>query len=227
MSSNFTQTFSAQAAPHPHLNPINSTTFQSDGSIVAARAASLLSYQQYLASARAVKAQRGSVPASFEQTVLAQAIQAQSDLQALSAAALRMTQQVNHTDFWGQFLNNISATLAANGPVTANELWNEALPTIQNSTVYANVGLTKDLAATVTSALSNFNASLVLIGGKLTVETPVAGGANPGTLSIQAPGAPLAGINDLLQRQQFDQVVSAFNSNTPVLYGGRAFPYRH
>lgn len=216
MASNFTQTFSAQAAPHPHLSLINGTTFESDGSIVATKAASLLSYQQYLASARAVKAKRGSVQASFEQNVLAQAIQAQSDLQALSAASLRMLQQVNHTDFWGPFLGNVSSTLGGNGPVTANELWNEALPTIQNSTVYANFGLTKALAAAVTTALSNSNASLVLNGGNLTVETPIAGASSSDTLSIRAPGAPLLGINDLLQRQQFDQVVSAFNNQTPV-----------
>uniref|UniRef100_Q01Y59 Transmembrane protein n=1 Tax=Solibacter usitatus (strain Ellin6076) TaxID=234267 RepID=Q01Y59_SOLUE len=219
-ATSFTKTYRAQAAPsHPHLDPINASTFQSDHSIGLAKAKNLLAYQQYLAAARASKAQTQGASPAFERNVQAQARQALADCQDLSAASLRITSQLNHTGLWGQLLNNVSATLKAGGPTGVSQLWGEVQQSLnnqKNSAAFASAGLTSDVAAAITAAISKVNANLVLHNGKVSVETQLAGESQPRRLGLKAPGTPPAGIAELLRRSQFEHVVSAFSNNDPI-----------
>ncbi len=219
-ATSFSKTYRAQATvSHPHLDPVNAATFSSDHSLALGKAQNLLAYQQYLAAARAAKAQSRGVTPAFERNVQAQARQALADCQDFSAASLRITQQLNHTALWGQMLNNVSSTLKTSGPVTVSQLWGEVQQSLQNqknSAAFAGAGLTSDLATALTGAISKVNASLVLRNGKVSVETQLAGASQPSRLGLKAPGGPPAGINDLLQRTQFERVVSAFSNNDPT-----------
>lgn len=216
----FSKTYRAQAAAsHPHLDPINSATFSSDHSQALGKAQSLLAYQQYLAAARATKAQSKGVTPAFERNVQTQARQALADSQDFLGASLRITQQLNHTALWGQMLNNVSATLKAGGPASVSQLWGEVQQSLQNqknSAAFASAGLTGELATTLTGAISKVNATLVLRSGKVSVETQLAGASQPSRLGLKAPGGPPTGITDLLQRTQFERVVSAFSNDDPV-----------
>src|ERR1051325_2046557 len=92
----FSDASRAQATmPHPHLESVNPVPFLNDRSVVTAKAQSLLTYQQYLATVRAQKAKSQSVSPAFERNVQAQARQALADAQDFSAAALRITQHAS------------------------------------------------------------------------------------------------------------------------------------
>jgi hypothetical protein len=78
---------------HPHLDPINGATFLAERTLARQKAVSLLGYQKYLAAARATKAKRKGATMAFERNVLAQARQAQLDLEQFSGAVLRATQR--------------------------------------------------------------------------------------------------------------------------------------
>lgn len=217
---NFMTAFHAHARmPHPHLHPVNRATLHADSALAVAKAKGLMAYQQYLAAAREVKARRAGVSASFERTVLAQAVQAQGDLQALCGAALRVTQQINQTDFWGQIFTHVGATLDKAGPQHLGQLWSEALQTIQkhdSAQVFAKAGLSSDLTDAITSVMANVDATLAKKNGTLTVQTTVPGNKEPSAVSLLAPGRPVTGVTDLLRAQQFDSIVSVFTNNEPA-----------
>ncbi|HEY1273012.1 MAG TPA: hypothetical protein VGF08_13550 [Terriglobales bacterium] len=219
-TNSFTDAIRAQASmPHPHLESINPMSFLNDRSVVTAKAQSLLSYQQYLATVRAQKAKSQSVSPAFERNVQAQARQALADAQDLSAAALRITQQASQTSFWSQVLNTASATLESTGPVTVQQLWNEInqnLQDPQNAAQLAAAGLTSEMAAAITSGIPNVNASLLLHNGKVSVQTQIPGESQTRILSLRIPGGPPSGITDLLNRAQFEQVLSVFNNQAQI-----------
>src|SRR5215475_8020673 len=152
-SAKFSEIYRTQIADQDvHLDPVYSAAFQSDSLLVATKAQSLLAYQQYLAAARAAKAQSQGVSPAFERNVQANARQALDDMQALSAAALRVIRQVNNTGFWSQMLDNSSTLLKAGGTATVQQLWDEvqqALQDPQNVAAFANAGLTNDLAGEI------------------------------------------------------------------------------
>lgn len=217
---NFITALHAHATmPHPHLHPINRATLQADSSLAVAKARNLMVYQQYLAAAREVKARRAGVPASFERTVLAQAAQAQDDLHALCGAALRVTQQINQTDFWGQIFTHVGTTLDKTGPQHLNQLWSEALQTIQkhdSARIFTNAGLTSDLTDAITGAMANVDATLARKNGTLTVQATMPGNTKPAVVSLLAPDRPMTGVTDLLRTRQFDNIVSVFTNNEPA-----------
>jgi hypothetical protein len=156
---------------------------------------------------------------AFERNMHAQARQALGDTQAFCGGVLRIVQQVNHTDFWPQTLGRMVSTLSASGPVSAKQIWGEVqqgLQDPQNKAALQSAGLTDDVAAAITDVISKLDANLLLRGGKVSVETQVAGASQPLRFSLKAPGGPATSITDLLRRTQFDQVVSAFSNNDPV-----------
>jgi hypothetical protein len=212
------RTVAARAA-HPHLAPINRATFQSDHGLALAKANSLLGYQKFLAAARTAKAQRNGATMAFEHNVQGQARQALDDAQALSGAVLRMTQQANHTDLWSQMHTRLIAALGASGPVSAKQIWSEIQQGLQNPQYKAalqNAGLSDGVASAMSDAVSKIDANLVLRNGQVAVETQVAGESQPRRVKLKAPHGQPRGIVDLLQRSQFDKVVSAFSNNDPV-----------
>jgi hypothetical protein len=169
-TTNFIQSFRTAAgrAAHPHLEPINAATFQSDHALALSKASNLIAYQKYLAAARGVKAQRKSVSLAFERNVQAQASNALDDLQTLCGGALRLTQQVNHTDFWSQSLTRMASALGSSGPVTAKQIWAEVQEGLQNpqyKSALEAAGLTDDVTGALTQIVSQLDASLVLRDG--------------------------------------------------------------
>jgi hypothetical protein len=216
MAADFLQTYIAAAAGStgPHLSPVNQTTLASDCGAVLQRASSLQSYQAFLTTARAAKAQKGAT-LSFERTVQAQAAQAFADAQAGGAAALRVIQQVNQTSFWTDTMARLTTVLRTTGPVSAQQIWNDVWVNQTNPAIRAALqaqGLTDAVAGAVTSSLAQVNGSFVLQGGKLAV----AGGAPATVTALRAPGTAPADVGELLRSAAFDQVVAAFTSGGPI-----------
>jgi hypothetical protein len=201
---------------HPHLDPLYAASFTAERDIVAAKAGNLLAYRQYLAAARATKAQRKRVPESFERNVLAQARLARADLDAFTVAALRMQQQVNHTGLWRRTHANVTRMLRETGPVNLKSMWAEVAGNAQYRSALAGHGVTADITAAITEAVGTFDAAAVLRGGKVSVETRVAGEATPRWLSLVAGPSRPANISDLLRRSQFDRVTSALTNGERV-----------
>jgi hypothetical protein len=215
-------------ASHPHLDPINAATFESDRNLALAKAGGLAAYQKYLTDVRAAKARRKGASLAFERNVQAQARQALGDLGAFSGAALRITQQMNQTNFWSQALDHMRTALGA-GPVSAKQMWTELQQNDQYKSALRGHGLSDDIASAVTEAISNFDANLVMHRGKVAIETRVAGEGQPRRLSLKAPAGRPTSIADLLRRSQFEKVVSAFTNQEPVyleaVSAGRVLDY--
>jgi hypothetical protein len=201
---------------HPHLDPINAATFASDRDLALAKVSGLMAYQKFLADARTAKARRKGSTSAFERNVQAQGRQALADLQAFSGAVLRITQQMNQTDVWRRTLDHMSTALGSSGPVSAQQIWNELQANEQYKSTLQAHGVTDEMAASATEAISKLDARLVLQGGKVLVETRVAGESQPRRLSLKASLGRPTGIVDLLRRSQFEQVVSAFTRSDPA-----------
>jgi hypothetical protein len=139
MAADFLQTYvqAASSRSGPHLAPVNQTTLLSDCALAQQRAASLQSYQTYLAAARAAKAQNQGAALSFERTVETQAAQALDDMQTGAAAALRVIQQVNQTSFWTETMARMTTVLATTGPVSVQQIWNDVWVNQTDSTIRA------------------------------------------------------------------------------------------
>lgn len=200
----------------PHLDPINAVSFAADRTMALGKVGNLLAYQKYLVAARATKAKRKGASASFERSVLAQARQARDDLEAFSVAALRLQQQVNQTGMWERSLTHLSSTLREAGPVDIKTMWAEIAGNAQYRSALAERGVSADMTAAVTQALATLDATAVLRGGKVSVETRVAGESRPRRLELRGGPSRPANISDLLRRSQFDRVVSAIENKEAV-----------
>jgi hypothetical protein len=201
--------------PHPHLDPINGAAFAVDRDVVVQKASNLLSYQRYLAAARAVKARRKGASVSFERSVLAQARQAREDLDAFTAAALRMTQQVNQTDLWRHTLAGAAQSLPDTGPTTPAATWTELMGSEQIRTALATHGVSPEIAGTITEAMSKLDATVSVREGKVSIETQVAGESEPRRVALGVAARP-ADLSQLLRRSQFDAVMAALTSGQPT-----------
>jgi len=201
---------------HPHLDPINPSTFLADRALAVDKAVSLLRYQKYLASARTAKAKRKGATLAFERNVLAQARQAQADLGQFTVASLSMTQQVNHTTFWNDSLARMTESLRQTGPVTAQAAWTEIASNEEYASALAAQGLTAEVKAAITEAVSKVDVTLAIRDNKICIESLVAGEDVPRRAWLKTATDPPKSVMDLLRRSQFDRVVSAFTNNDPV-----------
>ena len=200
----------------PHLDPINAVSFAADSGVALGKAGNLLAYQTYLAAARATKAKRKGTSASFERSVLAEAQKARDDLETFSVAALRLQRQVNQTGMWERSLTHLSTTLRESGPVDIKTMWSEIAGNAQYRSALAERGVSAEMTAAVTQAFATLDATAVLRGGKVSVETRVAGESRPRRLELRSGPSRPANLSDLLRRSQFDRVVSAIENKEAV-----------
>jgi hypothetical protein len=208
-----------QAVGHPGgdpLDPINPSTLMADRAVVMEKAVSLLRYHTYLASARHAKAKRKRVSLAFERNVLAQARLAQDDLKQFTTAALRTTQQINHTAFWSEGLARLTETLRRTGPVTVRSMWDEIASNETYASALATRGLLPELKAAISEVVAKVDITVAQGDGKISIETLVAGESVPRRAWLSAAADPPSSIGDLLRRSQFERVVSAFTNNDPV-----------
>jgi hypothetical protein len=222
MAADFLQTYTQAASSRtgPHLAPVNQTTLLSDCALMQQRAASLQSYQTYLAAARTAKAQNQGATLSFERTVETQAAQALDDVQTAAGAALRVIQQVNQTSFWTETMARMTTVLGTTGPVSVQQIWNDVWVNQTDSTIRAALqaqGLSAAVVTAVTAGMAQLNGGFALQNGQLAIASGAPGASATPQVLLRTPGTPPADVGQLLDTATFDRVVAAF-SNGGALY---------
>ena len=209
------QSFSASMG-----GPTNSSVLLKDKDVVLQKAASLASYQSYLAQARTWKASRKSVPLSFERQVQAQAAQALSDTRNLAAATLRMTSQMKQAGYFDRLLSSLIAGVQAGGPAQISDLWAHVTNDSSARQVLRDQGLTDDLFATINDAKNKMDGQILLQDGKLAINLNVVGQSQVRSAVFRSsPVGPPASLHDLLTRGQFERVVEQFGKGDALPLG--------
>jgi hypothetical protein len=114
-----------------------------------AKAGTLLSYQSYLAKARAWKASRKSVSLSFEHEVQAQAARALSATRDLAMSTLRMTSQIKQAGQLDRMIDSTIAGTQAGGPAQISDLWGHVANDPSTRQAMRDQSLTDDLFASM------------------------------------------------------------------------------
>src|SRR4029453_7916983 len=118
---------------------------------------------------------------------------------------LRVTQQVNHTTFWSDSLARMTETLRQTGPVTAQAAWAEIASKEENAPGPAAQGLSAELKAAITEAVSKIDIPLAIRDNKISIESLAAAESVPRRAWLTTATEPPKSIVDLLRRSQFDR----------------------
>jgi hypothetical protein len=199
------------------MGPINTAAVKKDWGIVTDRAASLLSYEKYLSSARAWKASKSAISNTFESQVRLQAGNALSDIHDLAAAGLRIASQTNNANGFDHALNNWIAGLKASGPMQIEDLWNGLANDNNTRQILKGYGVTDDLFAALNKSMTKLSGTVSERGGNLAVQGKLAGQEQTqnAVIAPTTSGAP-TDLSGLLRQGQFDRLVQQFNQEGAV-----------
>jgi hypothetical protein len=201
----------AGSEPAPAGAPINAQAVASDMSLVLSKSSSLLGYQQYLTHTRNWKGE-GAVPtAGFTRAIQAQAAGAVVDTQALTSAALRITNQFKQAGRLDGMLSSWVAVIQQGGPLRTADLVSdlENQPSIRQT--LKDDGITDDIWNSLIANLKNIDATLSVQNGKLTAAITAPNQDKPrNVVLVPSSKGPPPTLSALLQQGKFERLSGLF-----------------
>jgi hypothetical protein len=201
------------SATHPHLSsPINSHALRRERATAIQGLEGLMAYQQFLADARAAKAERRRTSKAFERHVQAQSRQALADLDGFIGSALLTARHVNQANYWQTSLRRAAAVLNDTGPITAQNFWRDirGRPDVMSSLV--GFGFSDSMAAMSDKVIATTDAVIKADGGAVEVATRRLGTNDEyRSVTLTANRGRPKTLTELLSRQPFDQVAAAYS----------------
>jgi hypothetical protein len=160
---------SSEAAQNSNIRPVDSSLVLQLKSTVFEKVSGLIGYKNYLNQARSLKAVRKSVPNSFELEVQSNAGRAFSNAQALTTAALNLTNHLKQAGDLERRFDQLLAGVKAAGEVKAEDVLND-LEAYNVKDILAKNGVPDEVWSTMNDNAKKINGRLFIHEGQLAIE---------------------------------------------------------